>query len=274
VIAVADNIASITKKRASSYQATRLNALKHGVLSQHTVLPWESEEEYHTLLDGFIDEFHPAGPTEEHLVEEIAGIVWRKRRLRLGEIAAHNRALDAAAHPAAVDETSRAALTQVAPNFKGNATAGAISSTDKQTEEEKAQLEEARASAIKALEILDDGNPEAYNRALAVVTRDILIEWFNYIQGQRQFPPPFGQKGSGSQDFKSFLSGEMLHINRNREIALEHRSVIRKQAFGETVDADRLEKLDRHEVHLDRKLERMLTMLMRLQELRHTKERD
>jgi hypothetical protein len=39
-------------------------------------------------------EHAPQGPTEEHLVEELAGILWRKRRLRLAEAAAHRRGLD------------------------------------------------------------------------------------------------------------------------------------------------------------------------------------
>ena len=49
---------------------------------------------------------------------------------------------------------------------------------------------------------------------------------------------------------------------------LENRPLIRAQAFGEAVDPDRLERLARYEVHLDRKLERMLAMLFKLQELR------
>ncbi len=40
------------------------------------------------------------------------------------------------------------------------------------------------------------------------------------------------------------------------------------QAFGEALDADKLERLGRYEVHLDRKLERMLAMLLRLKDLR------
>ena len=32
-----------------------------------------------------------AGPIEEHPVEELAGVLWRKRRLRLAEAAAHRR---------------------------------------------------------------------------------------------------------------------------------------------------------------------------------------
>jgi hypothetical protein len=44
--------------------------------------------------------------------------------------------------------------------------------------------------------------------------------------------------------------------------------LIREQAFGEA-RSDKLQRLGRHEVHLDRNLERMLTML-RLKELRRT----
>ena len=37
-----------------------------------------------------------------------------------------------------------------------------------------------------------------------------------------------------------------------------NRPLIREQAFGEALDPDKLERLGRYEVHLDRKLERML----------------
>jgi hypothetical protein len=54
--------------------------------------------------------------------------------------------------------------------------------------------------------------------------------------------------------------------NRKKELA--NRPLIREQALGEALDPDKLEQLGRYEVHLDRKLERMLTMLLRLKELR------
>jgi hypothetical protein len=38
--------------------------------------------------------------------------------------------------------------------------------------------------------------------------------------------------------------------------------------FGEALDPDRLERLGRYEVHLDRNLERTLAILIRLQDLR------
>ena len=78
---------------------TRFNALKHGVLSRYTVLPWEDADEYHVLASSLADEHRPQGPTEEHLVEELAGILWRKRRLRLAEAAAHQHGLEDATGP-------------------------------------------------------------------------------------------------------------------------------------------------------------------------------
>src|SRR5215472_15674883 len=78
------------------YDASRFNALRHGVLSVHTVLPWEDKAEYEALLTALVEEYAPHGPTEEHLVEEIAGVIWRKRRLRLAEAASHRRGIEKA----------------------------------------------------------------------------------------------------------------------------------------------------------------------------------
>jgi hypothetical protein len=50
-----------------SFDATRFNALRHGVLSRYTVLPWEDVGEYRALLEALSKEHAPQGPTEEHL---------------------------------------------------------------------------------------------------------------------------------------------------------------------------------------------------------------
>jgi len=48
-----------------------------------------------------------------------------------------------------------------------------------------------------------------------------------------------------------------------------HRSRISDSDFiRESLDPDKLERLGRYEVHLDRKLERMLAILLRLKDLR------
>ena len=96
-MSLVEKVETLLQQPASSYEDTRFNALRHGVLSQYTVLPWENSVEYHALIEALVVEHKPQGPTEEHLVEELAGIVWRKRRLRLAEGAAHHRALMRAA---------------------------------------------------------------------------------------------------------------------------------------------------------------------------------
>ena len=50
----------------------------------------------------------------------------------------------------------------------------------------------------------------------------------------------------------------MLPWFEARKKELANRPLIREQAFGEALDPDKLERLGRYEVHLDRKLERML----------------
>ena len=61
---------------------------------------------------------------------------------------------------------------------------------------------------------------------------------------------------------------EVLPWFETRKKELENRPLIREQAFGEALDAGKLERLGRYEVHLDRKLERMLAILLRLKDLR------
>jgi hypothetical protein len=51
---------------------------------------------------------------------------------------------------------------------------------------------------------------------------------------------------------------------------LQHRDAIRDQALGLAYAADDLDVPARYEVHLDRKLERTLALLIRLRELRRS----
>ena len=66
-----------------------------------------------------------------------------------------------------------------------------------------------------------------------------------------------------------FLERKVFPWFVERRKALLNRALICEQAFGEALDTDKLEQLVRYEVHLDRKLERMLAMLLRLKDLRH-----
>lgn len=116
------DVASIVEKidiavPSDGYDASRLNPVRHGILSRFTVLPWEDAAEYEALLDALTEEHAPAGPTETHLVVELAGVLWRKRRLRLAEIATYQRGLQV------VSDSSRTAQSALV--------ASAIASTNR-----------------------------------------------------------------------------------------------------------------------------------------------
>ncbi len=114
-------------------EITRFNALRHGVLSRYTVLPWEDADEYRALVAALVAEHAPQGPTEEHLVEELAGILWRKRRLRLAEAAAHRRGLDDTL--ALFRETAKVALVHLDAADQSGRVVDAIRATATDTEQ-------------------------------------------------------------------------------------------------------------------------------------------
>ncbi len=60
---------------------SKLNALKHGIFSRTVVLKGEPRTEFNCLLSGLRYDLKPEGTLEELLVDKLAAIVWRLRRL-------------------------------------------------------------------------------------------------------------------------------------------------------------------------------------------------
>ena len=150
------------------YAVSRLNALRHVVLSAHTVLPWEDKAEYETLLNALVGEYAPHGPTEEHLVEEIAGVIWRKRRLRLAEAASYRTGLEGMRQP--LSDTLQRALIQVEPIIDF------FTQSPWRTPEDLPELKKRQASA-QALEILSTGKAGAYDAPLAELDESTRRFW-------------------------------------------------------------------------------------------------
>jgi hypothetical protein len=73
--------------------AIRLNALKHGLLSQEILLPGEDEEALTELGEILTAELQPVGALENLLVARITAAVWRLRRLGRVEAGIFARAL-------------------------------------------------------------------------------------------------------------------------------------------------------------------------------------
>jgi hypothetical protein len=248
-------------------EVTRFNALRHGVLSRYTVLPWEDADEYRALLEALVAEHAPQGPTEEHLVEELAGIVWRKRRLRLAELAAHRRGLGDTLPP--WRQTAKAAVVPIDVDEQSGWVVDAIRATAADTEEAIRELQEYEAISHRAIKLLRSQRDDAYEVALAVLSGDTQAWWANELTRRPDELEECEKPATANvEGLLRFLEGpvQRWYDNRNKELA--SRQVIREQAFGEALALDRLERLGRYEVHLDRKFERVLAMLLRLKDLR------
>jgi hypothetical protein len=248
---------------------TRFNALRHGVLSRYTVLPWESTDEYRAVIEALVAEHAPQGPTEEHLVEEIAGILWRKRRLRLAEAAAHRRGLEGTL--ASYRETVKVALVHLDTSGQSERVVDAIRATVEDTQEDMTDMAADEAMTRDALQLLGSKRNDAYEAALAVLREDTQTWWADTLAAD---PDELGAgkepAAADVEGLRRFLEGDVLPWFENRQKELANRHLIREQAFGDALDPNKLERLGRYEIHLDRKLERMLTMLLRLKDLRRT----
>jgi hypothetical protein len=221
--------------RQDNYGSSRFNALRHGVLSRYTVLPSEDEHAYNTLLEALVSEHKPQGPTEEHLVEELAGAIWRKGRVRLGERA-----------------SIQAALVR-----------GAKGQDKQQNLADQEGLETARAMTEEAIRLIDEKSTSAYSQALAALEEGTR-EWWDEELSDEDYPEGEIPYRADSNSLKRFLENEALpFFKRQRELELA-----REQAFGEAIHPYPLLQLARYEVHLDRKFEKILAMLLKLQDLR------
>jgi hypothetical protein len=246
---------------------TRFNALRYGMLSRYTVLPWEDADEYHALVAALAAEHAPQGPTEEHLVEELAGIFWRKRRLRLAEAAAHRRGLDGTL--ASYCETVKVALVHLDDAGQSESVVDAIRATATDTEEEMADMAADEAMTRRALDLLGTMHNDAYEAALAALREDTREWWADLLaHDPDELEEDEAPATADADGLRRFLETEVLSWFETRKKELANRPLIRDQAFSEALDADKLERLGRYEVHLDRKLERMLAMLLRLKDLR------
>jgi hypothetical protein len=261
------NVRQLSVAKTEICEEPRFNALRHGLLSRFTVLPWEDEAEYEGVLKALVARHSPSGPTEEHLVEELAGILWRKRRLRLAEAALYRTEL----HETLTTEWRERrvvprALAHLSPKAEPiEFAADALGATRADTETDLKDLNADRRQSDAALKILESNGTNAYREALSALRDDTRSWWAETLSMEDgETEPPYS---ADAASLRRFLSTEVSDWYDSRQIELENRPAIRAQLYGEALDIDNLEKLARYEVHLDRKLERTLTVLLRLQEL-------
>jgi hypothetical protein len=233
------------------------------------MIPWEDADEYRTIVEALVAEHAPQGPTEAHLVEEMAGVLWRKRRLRLAEAAAHRRGLENTLGP--FGQTAKVAVVHVDTHVESEWVADAIRATATGTEADIADMEADEAMTRRAIKLLSSKRNDAYEAALAALREDTQAWWADMLARDPDELEEGKEPATADvEGLHRFLEDDVLPWFDNRRKELASRPLIREQAFGESLDPDKLERLGRYEVHLDCKFERTLSMLIRLRELRGT----
>jgi hypothetical protein len=122
--------------------------------------------------------------------------------------------------------------------------------------------------AREAIAIIDRDGEKSYARALKALHADTREWWAEELE------EPENDEGRDLEPtasaLREFLTGTVLPFYAQRIMALRHRDLFRSQAFGMAVKRADLERLGRYETTLDRKLQRILGMLLQLQDRRRT----
>ena len=247
---------------AIGYEGVRFNALRHGILSRYVVLSHENGDDYQSLISALFQEHLPAGATEQHLIEELASVIWRKRRVLQAEGATLNKGLKESARSA------KTVMPAAVPFAMGLSGEGAdlrdlmdLTPTDVENAQRDSQHD--LEATQKARAILHKGGTNAYDKALRALRPDSRDAWLDHMEEE--------EIAADAEGLAAYINDFLYLFCVTQEKEARHHEAIKNQTLGEGLQAYRLEKLSRYETHLDRKFERTLGMLIKLKDLRTVK---
>jgi hypothetical protein len=146
------------------------------VYSQYTVMHWENREEYNALFDSLMIEHNPQGMTEAHLVEELAGIIWRKIRLKHAEMASLQLSLERSVKYGD-DDIAKAALLATSSQVEDFDIRQIVLSNKEENQEELAQTKKYLKCCLTAEQMLLKTN--SYDKGLVALHKNDQDEWRN-----------------------------------------------------------------------------------------------
>lgn len=243
----------------SNYEPVRHNALKHGILSGLVVLAHENHAEFSDLLAALVEEHKPAGITERHLIEELAAIIWRKRRVLLAEGAKINEGLKNAVNS---PKTVMPAAAPFARDLTGESAdlRDLMNANPEEIAERQRDAELDLAATQKAAAILRKDGANAYEKARRALVQESRDWWDEHVE-EEEYP-------ATAEGLAQFICDTLEPLCYRTAKEAQYTPAIKAQTLGEGLQAYQLENLNRYETHLDRKFERTLAMLLKLKQLR------
>lgn len=260
-------------------ERSKHNAIKHGIFSTVALLKGESQAEFDSLLDGLREDYEPEGTLEDILVEKLATLLWRYRRLIVAEgaeVQSKVEFLEWDQQNRQFDEAERI----------GSLSAFEFRSSLIRKIENPDVLERCLVLLSELREgIAEDGFDEERDRKVleeiygsSAVSRfhntlyDNYFVWLRTAQASQEERETegFATPEECKQNFVCLIDTEIRRLKRyqKKHAAIEV-SRAKLEALRRNVpDSSGLDRLLRYEASLERSLERTLKQLERLQRMR------
>ena len=161
------------------------------ILSRYTVLSHESHADYESLVNSLMDEHLPAGATEQHLIEELASVIWRKRRVLQAEGVTINKGLKESARNAKT-VIPAAAPFEMGLSGEGTDIRNLMDLKPEDVTESQRVARHDLDATNKAAAILSKGGDRAYDRALRALLPDSREWWESYLEEEEYTPDAEG----------------------------------------------------------------------------------
>ena len=258
------------------------NALKHGIFSECALLPGESRNKYESLLKGFSKALQPMGRLEELLVEKLAVLAWRHRRLLLAEGAEIRRSTEFWEWDQRIQQAKQA--EEEVLEFALNAGADS-SDPDFIQKIQQPDLLERRLELLRELRqaIKSSGFEKERDSSLLdkfygsdESLREDLRESYDLWVAPAETPEEERQRegyATPEECKNNVLSEVEAEIGRLQKYQRERTAVESERTNLETLSrkvpaSEELDRLLRYEASLERSFDRTLNQLERMQRLR------
>ena len=258
-------------------QASRLNALTHGLRAKEVIIPGQEDPaEFEAILRELCEDWEPDGHTELHLVEQIGLAEWRLRRVRraeLGEIR-KQMASSMASHVEAEIERTFKHFPERLPKILRESTAG-LSYLWRAVEDALDELEsegEVSEVSIEDLEALFGTETESPTTKLRIWFVEEMPEENEEASDRDGEPTPTADNGELDKKAAARKHLEMTLNDLDRQGRKLHKQErtdleIARQRLS-IPEGSELERIQRYETAIKRDMYRDIDQLERLQRRR------
>jgi hypothetical protein len=274
------NASSLTRKATdprtpSGKRRSRYNAVKSGIFAKVVLLEGESPAEYGSLLKGLREDLKPQGTLEAALVENLASLLWRKRRYLRAEVAE----IAKAAEFKPIDSLQTLIREAWDQSRAGESSGGMLRhSSNPFVLQEAIQALTIFRTVLENFGFQKDKDPWLLRKLYGLDHDDAVpLSVFKLYQALAAVAtdPPKGDEAPASLDElkKQALAILDAEIKRLETLKEWQQIIVKQRAEYESIAAlippqDALDRLIRYEAHLSREFDRTLSQLERLQRIR------